>query len=86
MSSLANKYGEDITTATIHVARVKKGHSLDLMSGERSSKHHGSKSNHCYKNQILNRNLKGNFSKEGDRLTYGLAKPTTDKKRGGVQV
>ena len=50
-------------------------------------KHHGSKSIHCYKIQILNRNLNGNFSKEGDRLTKGLVKPTTtDKKRGGMQV
>ena len=33
---MANKYGELTATATIHVARMKKGHSLDLMSGERS--------------------------------------------------
>ena len=31
-----NKYGELKATATIHVARMKQGHSLDLMSGERS--------------------------------------------------
>ena len=36
MSSTVNKYGELTATATIHVARMKKEHSLDLMSGERS--------------------------------------------------
>ena len=35
-SSLVNKSGELTATATIHVERMKKGHSLDLMSGERS--------------------------------------------------
>ena len=35
-SSKVNKFGELTATATIHVARMKKGHSLDLMSGERS--------------------------------------------------
>ena len=35
-SSKANKSGEIKTMANIHVARMKKGHSLDLMSGERS--------------------------------------------------
>ena len=35
-SSKMNKYGELTATATIHVARMKQGHSLDLMSGERS--------------------------------------------------
>ena len=35
-SLLVIKYGELTATATIHVARMKKGHSLDLMSGERS--------------------------------------------------
>ena len=49
-------------------------------------KHHGSKSIHCYKNQILNRNGNGNVCKEGDKLTKGLAKLTTDKKRGGMQA
>ena len=33
---LANKYGELTATVTIHVVRMKKGQSLDLMSGERS--------------------------------------------------
>ena len=50
-------------------------------------KHHGSKSIHCYQNQILNRNDKGNVSKEREKLTQGLTKQTTDKKRVfGVQV
>ena len=35
-------------------------------------KHHGSKSIHCYKNQILNRNCKENVTKERDELTQGL--------------
>ena len=35
-SSKANKSGEIKTMANIHGARMKKGHSLDLMSGERS--------------------------------------------------
>ena len=35
-SSKVNKFGELTATATIHVARMKKGHSLDLMSGELS--------------------------------------------------
>ena len=35
-SSKVNKSGELTAAATIHVARMKKGHSLDLMSGERS--------------------------------------------------
>ena len=34
--SKTNKYDELKATATIHVARMKKGLSLDLMSGERS--------------------------------------------------
>ena len=34
--SLANKSGELTATATVHVARMKKGHILDLISGERS--------------------------------------------------
>ena len=49
-------------------------------------KHHGSKSIHCYQNQILNRNDKGNVTKERDKLTQGLTKLTTDKKRVGVQL
>ena len=36
-SSKANKSGEIKTMANIHVARMRKGHSLDLMSGERSA-------------------------------------------------
>ena len=35
-SSKANKSGEIKTMGNIHVAKMKKGHSLDLMSGERS--------------------------------------------------
>ena len=35
-SKAKNKYDELKATATIHVARMKKGLSLDLMSGERS--------------------------------------------------
>ena len=35
-------------------------------------KHHDSKSIHCYQNQILNRNCKGNVTKERDELTEGL--------------
>ena len=35
-SFTANKYGELTATATIQVARIKKGHNLDLISGERS--------------------------------------------------
>ena len=35
-SSKANKSGEIKTMADIHVARMRKGHSLNLMSGERS--------------------------------------------------
>ena len=31
----ASKYGEDAAIAMIHVARMKKGHNFDLMSGER---------------------------------------------------
>ena len=49
-------------------------------------KHHGSKSIHRYENQILNRNENGKVTKERDKLTQGLAKLTTDKKRVGVQV
>ena len=73
--------------AKIHVARMKKGHSLDLMSGERSGNTTAPKSIHCYQNQILNRNDNGNVSKERENLTQGLTKLTTDKKRViGVQV
>ena len=35
-------------------------------------KHHGSKAIYCYKNQIPNRNCKGNVTKERDELTQGL--------------
>ena len=50
-------------------------------------KYHGSKSIHCYQNQILSRNDNGNVSKEREKLTQGLTKLTTDKKRViGVQV
>ena len=49
-------------------------------------KHHGSKSIHCYQNQILNRNCKGNVTKERDELTQGLSKLTTDEPRVSVQV
>ena len=48
-------------------------------------KHHGSKSIHCYQNQILNRNDKGNVTKAREKLTKGLTKLTTDRKRVGVQ-
>ena len=48
-------------------------------------KYHGSKSIHCYQNQILNRNNKGNAIKAREKLTRGLTKLTTDKKRVDVQ-
>ena len=36
--------------------------------------------------QILNRNCKGNVTKERDELTQGLSKLTTDEPRVSVQV
>ncbi|CAH3185875.1 unnamed protein product [Porites evermanni] len=48
-------------------------------------KYHGSKAVHCYQNQILNRNINGNGTKESDKLTQGLTKLSTDKKRLGFE-
>ena len=36
--------------------------------------HHGSKSIHRYQNQILNGNVKGNVSKEREKLAQGLTR------------
>ena len=80
--SKVNKSGELTAAATIHVARMKKG--SDEWGTE--WKHHGSKAIHCYENQILNRNDKGNVTKERDKLTHGLTELTTDKKLVAVQV
>ena len=79
-SFTANKYGELTATATIQVARIKKGHNLDLISRWGTEwKYHGSKSIHSYQHQILNRNGCGNYWKESVKLTQSLAEVATDK-------
>ena len=68
------KYGELTATATVHVARRKKGQILDLMSrGERSGNTTGSKSIYCnsYQCQILSRSHSGTSPK---KTRYSLHK------------